>query len=337
MAVQANRENFASIQTPVRDVDVIATTVMPNRLQRISWGAIIAGIVMALVTMLALHMLGLSIGAATINPVSEANPIESGFGTGAVIWLVASNLIGLFVGGYVAGRFAGSTDDVDGVLHGLVTWAVVTLLTLYFLTTSVGNVVNGLVSAAGQVISQAGSVVADVSPEVASTLDLQNVTLQGIQGEVRSLLQQTGDPALQPEAVTEQAQEAGEIAQDTANTIAQFPTLAELELNRAVSRFLNLEAIQDTDRQDIVNILTERTNLTEEEARQTVDRWEQAYVQLRNEAEETARQVSQQIADAVTAVAGILFASMIVGAFAAGAGGLVGSPERQVVTTTRVD
>jgi hypothetical protein len=76
-----------------------------------------------------------------------------------------------------------------------------------------------------------------------------------------------------------------------------------------------------------VALLAENSNLSETEARETFNRWEQAFVEVRTQAEETTRRVSQQFADAVTLLAGAIFAAMLVGAFAAGAGGAVGTPD----------
>jgi hypothetical protein len=307
-------------------VDVYTTTVVPNRMHRLSWGAIFAGIVIALITMFALQMFGLAIGAATINPKFEVNPVEPALGTGAVIWLVASNLIALFLGGFVAGHFAASPSEEDGVLHGLITWGGVTLLTLALLTSSVSGMVNGVVNAASNAIGMAGMAVAEAAPEVADALNLQDMTMQGIQGEIRSLLQQSNDPALQSNPSTDSTEQT---TTGAANTQAQFSSLSELELNRGFSALFSGDTVDETQRQDFITLLAERTGMTQEEAATTVERWEQTFTQIRTEAEDTAREVSQAIADAVTAFAGALFASMVLGAFAAGAGGLLGSPERE--------
>lgn len=310
------------------NVDIYTTTVLPNRMHRLSWGAIIAGVVIALITMFALQMLGLAVGAATINPEFEVNPVEPALGTGAVIWLVASNLIALFLGGFVAGHFAGSPSDEDGVLHGLVTWGAVSLLTLAMLTSSISGMVNGVVNAASNAIGMAGMAVSEASPAVADALNLQNMTMQGIQGEIRSLLQQTDDAALQGNPTTNpdgtEQTNAGMM-----NNQAQYSSLTELELNRAFTQLFAGETVDETQRQDFIALLVERTGMSPDEAAATVDRWEQTFIQIRTEAEDTAREVSQAIADAVTAFAGAMFASLVLGAFAAGSGGLLGSPQKE--------
>ncbi|MEX2263031.1 MAG: hypothetical protein WD696_13830 [Bryobacteraceae bacterium] len=112
------------------------------RFRRVSWGAIFAGVVVALVVNLTLNLLGISIGAATINPTEEVRPAE-GLGVGAGIWFLVASVISLFAGGWAAARLAGTPDRTDAMLHGVVTWGLTTLFTFYLLTTAVGNIVGG--------------------------------------------------------------------------------------------------------------------------------------------------------------------------------------------------
>ncbi|RMO12707.1 hypothetical protein ALQ46_04451 [Pseudomonas savastanoi pv. phaseolicola] len=47
---------------------------MAPLLKRISWSAILAGVVLAMVVSLLLNLLGTAIGSASIDPMQEANP-----------------------------------------------------------------------------------------------------------------------------------------------------------------------------------------------------------------------------------------------------------------------
>lgn len=322
---------------PLTDTDTPITTVVTEKLRRVSWGAILAGLAISLVVMIALNMLGLAIGAATVNPVVERDPIEPALGVGALIWLVASNLLALFAGGFVAGRLAGIPDDMDGVLHGLVTWAVVTLITLIFLTTSIGNVISGVTGAVSSGLSAIGGGIAELSPEVAEALDLQGSTLAGIGTEVRGLLSASNDATQTTtgDQTTEGASPANPTgAAQTTNGQDAAPTLAEIELNRSIRDFLTTGEVTDEDRSNLVTLISERTGISQEEAQATVDRWESTYRSLATEVEETARDVGQAVADGISALAGVVFVGMLIGAFAAGAGGLVGSPDTRLVKAT---
>jgi hypothetical protein len=105
---------------------------------RISWGAIFAGAIIALATQLVLTLIGTALGLATLYPTTGQNPSGTTVGIGAGLWLVISSLVSLFLGGYIAGRLGGT---FNGWLHGLATWAVVTMLTILLLTTAAGGLI----------------------------------------------------------------------------------------------------------------------------------------------------------------------------------------------------
>jgi len=128
-------------------------------LKRVSWGSIFAGTVVGLVLMLVFTLLGLGIGLAVINPATEENPL-GGVGIGAGIWILVTSLIALFCGGWVAGRLAGSCRSVTGLLHGITTWGLITLISFYLMTSAVGMLVSGVGGIIGRGISLLGTGVA---------------------------------------------------------------------------------------------------------------------------------------------------------------------------------
>jgi hypothetical protein len=141
-------------------------------LNRVSWGAIFAGVALALVVQVLLSLLGIGIGIATLDPHSADNPSPSSFSIAGGIWYLVSGLIAAFVGGLIASRMSGKTDPAAGALHGLTTWAFTTLLVLYLLTTTVGSLAGGVFSGVanaigglGQSVSQAAApVLANANP-----------------------------------------------------------------------------------------------------------------------------------------------------------------------------
>lgn len=89
-------------------------------MKRISWCAVFAGVLVAIVTQMLLTLLGIGIGLGTIDPVQERNP-AAGLGIGSAIWYIISSLLSLFLGGWVAGRLASAPRLFDGVVHGVLT------------------------------------------------------------------------------------------------------------------------------------------------------------------------------------------------------------------------
>jgi hypothetical protein len=72
-------------------------------INQISWGAVLAGVVVALVTQIVLNMLGIGIGAATLNPVAGDSPSATSFSIGAAIWFALSGILAALAGGYPLG------------------------------------------------------------------------------------------------------------------------------------------------------------------------------------------------------------------------------------------
>ena len=123
--------------------------------KRIAWGAIFAGALIMLVVMLLLSLLGLGIGLGSINPASEQQPMQ-GLGMGAIIWWVLSNLIAVFIGGYVAGKLTNVDFKGSGLLHGVIAWSMYTVISFYILTTTVGAIFSGVGSALTKSVSTIG-------------------------------------------------------------------------------------------------------------------------------------------------------------------------------------
>lgn len=70
----------------------------------------------------------------------------------------------------MASRLAGIPRRTDGLLHGLLTWAVVTLFTFYLLTTTMGRLIGGVTGVADRALSGSGSGVAAMAPVAGDAL-----------------------------------------------------------------------------------------------------------------------------------------------------------------------
>jgi hypothetical protein len=129
----------------------------------VSWGAVLAGVVVALVAQLILNMIGVGIGASTLNPGAGAaeNPSATGFSIGAGIWWTVSGILAALAGGFAAGRLSGKPKESTAAWHGLTSWALTTLVVFYLLTSTIGGLIGGayrgLTTAAGGVASTAGA------------------------------------------------------------------------------------------------------------------------------------------------------------------------------------
>ncbi len=139
------RRNNAVAVNPMRQM-----LETPSVARRISWGAILGGVVLALVAQLTLSLLGLATGLST----NDGRP-----GLVTAVWMVASTVIALFVGGAVSSRLAG-VERRDGVVHGLLTWGLMALVAFFLMTTAVGRIVSFSTDDLTQGLSRIGSGVA---------------------------------------------------------------------------------------------------------------------------------------------------------------------------------
>ena len=168
-----------------------ATTALSNGRngRRISWGAVVAGTVLALVIQLALNLLGIGIGLSAIVPQQEQTSFSI-VGIGSTIWWVLGMLISLYLGGSVAGRLAGIPRRLDGLLHGLLTWGLVTLLTFFLPDTALGRTIGGATSVTGQTLSGTGRGIVAVVPGAAMKGEFQErgIDLTDLKREATMLL-----------------------------------------------------------------------------------------------------------------------------------------------------
>ena len=286
-------EGYVS-ETYGRPTLAVATT---EAIKRMSWGAVLAGAVVALSVQLLLSLLGLGIGLATVDPAAGDTPDASSFGIATGIFYAIVTLLSLFAGGWVAGRLAGMPVRTDGLLHGLVTWSVAMLVLLYVVTTSVGAVLSGTLGMVGNALQAAGQGV-QAAAGAAAQSDIGEEALNTIQEQAQQLLAQ--------------AQQATG-AQDTSELLEQVMAVAE-------------GGVSEQEQQQIVDQIVEQTGVTREEAEAQLQQLQTQYQEAMAAAEEQARQVAQATSEAISQGAFWSFVALLCGAIAAAVGGLVGTP-----------
>ncbi len=120
----------------------------------VSWGAILAGAAAAAALSLILLVLGAGLGFSVASPWSATRETAASVGSAALGWLAFTQLVASSVGGYLAGRLRIRWVNVHedevwfrDTAHGLLAWAVATLVAAAVL----GSAVTGLLSGAAQV------------------------------------------------------------------------------------------------------------------------------------------------------------------------------------------
>lgn len=283
--------------TPSED----ARTIMLNR---ISWGAVLAGVVVALATQLILNLIGIGVGAATLDPAGGAgdNPSASTFSIGAGAWFVVAGILASLAGGYAAGRLAGRPKESTAGWHGLTAWALTTLVIFYLLTTTVGGILGGayrtVTSALGNVTQVVGSTAQTAAQTAAPSLAGAADPFSSIEQQIRGATGGNDPAALRDAAVA-----------------AVRAALTGNEQQAAEARDRAAEAVARAQ------------NIPVDQARTQVEQYEQQYRQTLNQARQQATQAADTASTAVSTGALLAALSLILGAVAGWFGGRMGAVE----------
>jgi hypothetical protein len=271
-------------------------------LNRVSWGAVLAGVVVALVTQLILNLLGIGIGAATLDPAAGAgeNPSASSFSIGAGVWFILSGILASLAGGYAAGRLAGKPKESTAGWHGLTAWALTTLVIFYLLTTTVGGILGGayrtVTSALGNVTQAVGSTAQTAAQVAAPNMSRVADPFASIEQSIRGATGGNDPAALRDAAV------AAVRAAVTGN-----------EQQAAEARNRAAEA------------MARAQNISVEQARTRVQQYEQQYRQSVDQAKQQATEAADVASKAVSTGALLAALGLILGALAAWFGGRLGA------------
>jgi hypothetical protein len=272
---------------------------------RISWGAILAGGLFAVAVGATLNVLGLAVGATTIDPAQPGETPGAGLlGIASGIWLLVANLIGLAAGGWVAARLSGTADDTDGVLHGLSVWAISFLISAVLLgnimagtastaLSGASAILGGTTQGAGQAASQAARAMA---PQLAGAIDAQQLA-----DRLRNGLETGGDPARMS---TDQRR---------------------AEMARLLGQRLRQGDFLPGQRERLAQIVATEYGLPTAEAQARISRLEAEARQVAAQAETEARAAAQATAEAMATGAYWIFAALLLGAVAAVLGARLGT------------
>jgi membrane protein implicated in regulation of membrane protease activity len=299
----------------------------------VSWRAILAGLVSVLSLLLILNLFGLAAGFGSIEPTEEARPLE-GLGTGIFVWWGLSNVLALALGGYVAARVGVSLNTKAGVLQGVLTWAIYAVVSAWLLTSAVGKIVSGVGNMVGSVLGQTGEVVKEsVGPLLEDQMGELNISLEDAKNEIYALLEDTNKEALQPERLESQGRQLRDQAREQGREAARRPSRADAGIEQIFRSARNIfqQSYEELDREALVNVVVERTDMNRAEAERTVDEYLAEYENLRRQfeefKEETRRRVNEtaeEVAETAAEVSLYLAIALILGALAAAFGGYLG-------------
>jgi hypothetical protein len=279
--------------------------------RRISWAAIFGGVILVVALQLLLSLLGAGIGLGTVDANAGNMPSAKGLGIGAGLWWVISSCIALGVGGYIAAWLAGVEIRFDGVLHGLVTWGLATLLTVWLLTSAIGGVVGGGFSTLGSLVSAAGSGASEAAKPLAQAAGLSPDVLQQ---QANAFLQPT-----EPDPATMNPQDAQKaVATSLATYAGGGPDAAAAK-------------------EKIITIMAAQMKISHDAAAKKFDEAQTKLQQTRDKVVQTAKDAADASAAAASRTAFAGFGVLLLGAIAAAIGGALAVQRRLLVTRPSPD
>ncbi len=158
------------------------------------WGAILAGVSVAIALLCFLHLFGLAIGVSLID-LSDAEVIGSGFGIGVMIWSVLSWCAALFLGAMLTARLSGEGSETVGLLNGVTLWATTTLLVMVLAYTGISAIVGGTFSLASSAVSATVSGVQSTGRAIGSAASSLSESDSIVGDEVIALLKDEASEA----------------------------------------------------------------------------------------------------------------------------------------------
>jgi hypothetical protein len=226
---------------------------------RIKWGAIFAGLAVGIAAQIVLTLLGLAIGAWSVD-LREVQPAQ-GIPLSTGIWTGVSMLISAFIGGYVTSRLSGAYLRTDGLYHGAVVWGVTWVVFTWLATTALSFMIGGAFTAFGsgmQMLTQGvGTAVSAAASKVSKTGNV-NLTAADLRNQIESLLKAAEKPELQPAAVNKDV--------DKVKTQTKSGQSLEKVTDSAIGEIR--EKLAAMDRDAAVNVMVNKLGMSEKQAQE---------------------------------------------------------------------
>jgi hypothetical protein len=284
------------IVAPEADAAALDANSVPAK-SAASWPAIIAGAVVAASATLILVSLGSGIGFASISPWPNQGLSVTTFAVSTAIWLIVTQWISAALGGYIAGRLRTRWIGTHShevffrdTAHGLITWAVATLLVA---SVAAGSVVSG--------IGGAGRAVTGVASAAA-------------QGAAASAMAPSSSSPTSAYGIDKLFRSSGSGAAGAA------PADARLEAGHIMANALATGSVPDADRDYLVEVVAARTGVSQAEASSRVD----SFIASALDAEAKVKAEADAARKAAAQASIYLALSMLMGAFIASVAAALG-------------
>jgi len=267
---------------------------------RISWGAILAGAIVAVATALLLSLFGAAMGAGSIRALDATASDFSNYGTGAAIWGIINLALSMAFGGYVAARLSGTHSHLDGELHGITMWGVAVLLGGVLLAQAVTGLLGLVGPGLGSAVSRAVG-----GPDVISSVVPSAIGPQAVIDRMQRTLSNSGDPT-----TMNREQIGTEIAALVRSTVPSG-------------------SLAEPDRTRLISLVAAQSGVTREEAARRVAQMENDARASLAQIEQRARVAADEVARSTATAARALFTALVIGLLAALIGSWLGTRHKR--------
>lgn len=279
-----------------------------HNLSGVSWAAIWAGAAAAAALSLILIILGFGLGFTAISPWSSQGVGATAISISAAIWLALTQIVASGLGGYLAGRLRVKWADVQSdeiyfrdTAHGLLSWAVASLVTAAL----VGSVVGGLVGTGAQA---AGGV---ASSALTAT---QSAAANASQDDDSGSLSYFVDALFRADQPAPTTERAGDDPKGEAATI--------------LVHGMATGTLDAQDKTYLARLVSERTGLSQADAEKRIDDLYAQAQQTVEDAKTTAKEAADTARKAAAGAALWTFVALLCGAFFASLAAIWGGRRR---------
>ena len=267
----------------------------------VSWAAIIGGaFVIAAVTMLLLA-LGSGLSLSSVSPWPGSGVSATSFTVITAIWLIVVQWLSAALGGYVTGRLRTHWTGVHihevffrDTAHGLLAWAVASVIGIGLLTSAISSIVGGGAHFASGLAASAASGAGQGAAQSAGSDN-------SIGGYYIDQLFRSGHEA----------------------NSGQDP---RPEATRILATGMQNGSVPDGDKTYLAQLVAERTGISQDDARKRVD----TLISQEQATEQKAKAVADQARKATASLSFYTFFSMLIGAFIACAAAALGGRSRDI-------
>ena len=320
MATYAQESPMTGIG-PRRDAAVLD----PSPRSGVSWGAVFAGAAVAAALTLIMIVLGAGMGLGLASPWEGEGAEAKTISIAGIFWITFTQLASSGLGGYLAGRLRTKwsgiqTDEARfrDTAHGILSWAVATLVTFALIASAVGSAVSaGAKAGMGVAATVAGGAATAVAGTAARSGDDGNNGPMAYMTD--SLFRR--DPNASPASGGTSQTEAGQAATDRATTA---------EVGRIFANALRTGTLSPEDSRYASQVVAQRTGLSQQDAEKRVnDVYSRAKANL-EEAKTKAKAMADSARKAAAYASLWIFLSLVLGALFASYCATLGGRQRDL-------